>query len=337
MPKPPELPRMGVVMPTHGPLDSAAPALRALAALDPPPTECIVVTDSPPHPDDSIWLPPGARRVEVAHASGPAVARNAGAAILQTDIVLFVDSDVVVPPDTVRRFAEEFRDHPGCAAVFGSYDDQPADPGFLSQYRNLLHHFVHQTSRQDASTFWSGLGAVRLDVFRSLNGFDESYRVPSIEDVELGCRMHAAGHAIRLSPEIRGCHLKRWTAWGILRTDLLQRGIPWVRLALSGPGLPSDLNLGWGARASVALAWLACGTALMAALWPPCLAFAPVLLASVGFLNRRFYRFLIRHRGIAFAAATFPWQILYHLECGLAVLLGIMTHAGSTGRRIPRR
>ena len=44
---------------------------------------------------------------------------------------------------------------------FGSYDDTPTDRGFVSRYKNLLHHYVHQTARREASTFWTGLGAVR--------------------------------------------------------------------------------------------------------------------------------------------------------------------------------
>ena len=58
------------------------------------------------------------------------------------------------------------REEPGIAAVFGSYDDEPGAPNLVSQYRNLLHHFVHQTGRTEASTFWTGCGAVRRDALR---------------------------------------------------------------------------------------------------------------------------------------------------------------------------
>ena len=33
---------------------------------------------------------------------------------------------------------------PASTALFGSYDDAPAAPGLVSQFRNLLHHYVHQ-------------------------------------------------------------------------------------------------------------------------------------------------------------------------------------------------
>ncbi len=58
-------------------------------------------------------------------------------------------------------------EEPDLAAVFGSYDDEPAAPNFLSQYKNLFHHFVHQQGSAEASTFWSGCGAILWPTFRT--------------------------------------------------------------------------------------------------------------------------------------------------------------------------
>ena len=56
-------------------------------------------------------------------------------------------------------------------ALIGSYDDDPAERDFLSQYKNLMHCFVHQTGNEQASTFWSGCGAIRRDVSLAHSGF----------------------------------------------------------------------------------------------------------------------------------------------------------------------
>ncbi len=87
----------------------------------------------------------------------------------------------------IRQVLDENQD---VSAVFGSYDDEPAERNFLSQYKNLLHHFVHQEGATDAGTFWAGCGAIRKDMFASVNGFNsEKYPYPSIEDIELGIRL----------------------------------------------------------------------------------------------------------------------------------------------------
>jgi hypothetical protein len=60
---------------------------------------------------------------------------------------------------------EAFQNDHDLAAVIGSYDDEPFEPNFLSQYKNLLHHYVHQTANRDASTFWGACGAIRRESF----------------------------------------------------------------------------------------------------------------------------------------------------------------------------
>lgn len=318
-------------MPTHGPLSRAHAALAAVGRMVPPPDELLVVVDGPQTAADQTCLPAHSVVIEVPPASGPARARNAAAAVATGDLLLFIDSDVEVPSWTVRRVIEEFARHPGMAAMFGSYDDSPSDPGILSQYRNLLHHFVHQKSEARATTFWAGLGAVRATVFRSVGGFDAHYRKPSVEDIELGYRMSAAGHEIRLVHDLQGKHHKRWTAMGILKTDLWSRGIPWMQLILRRGGAPRDLNLRWNQRLSVAFSGLLLVSVACAWKWAWC---GWMVLATGGgliLLNMAFYRFLVSRRGWGFLLCVLPWHWVHYLECGLAVPLGFARHLTTRG------
>src|SRR5437868_5535618 len=89
----------------------------------------------------------------------------------------------------------------GASAAFGSYDDRPISRRTASLYVNLRHHFVHQHSARDASTFWSGLGLIDRRIFLDIGGYDEVlFTRPSIEDIELGTRLVAAGHIVCLVP-----------------------------------------------------------------------------------------------------------------------------------------
>src|SRR6185295_6336097 len=115
------------------------------------------------------------------------------------------------------------------------------------------HSYIHQIGSPEAATFWAGLGAMRANVFRELGGFDEHFARPSIEDVELGCRATQAGYRLRLDPRFRGCHLKRWTLWGGLATDVTARGIPWAQLIQKFRWLRNDLNTRTELRLSVVL------------------------------------------------------------------------------------
>ena len=110
-----------------------------------------------------------------------------------------------------------FEADPGLSALFGSYDDTPAAPGIVSQYRNLLHHFVHQQGDfhqgiRPVHTFWTGCGTIRRDVFLAFGGFDPRlYPRPAIEDIELGYRLTRAGHRIVLARDVLATHMKRWS------------------------------------------------------------------------------------------------------------------------------
>jgi GT2 family glycosyltransferase len=316
-------------------------------------TELIVVDDGSSDDSVAVARAAGARvlATPAPGGHGPAAARNLGARAATGDIVFFVDADVALHPGTLGRAAQAFATDPGLEAVFGSYDDSPAAPNFLSQYKNLLHHYVHQHAHVQASTFWTGCGAMRLSTFLALGGFDaHTFRRPSIEDIDLGYRLRRRGGQIRLLKDMQCTHLKRWTALSLLRSDILERGIPWTVLLwresrarrtaepLLATGdllrLPDpaqerrpfllDLNLQTSNRVSVALtALFALSMALLPAVpqaWPLPAALAAGLLA----LNWRLYAFFVHRRGWAFALAALPWHWLYYLYNSLSLSLGTL-------------
>jgi hypothetical protein len=82
--------------------------------------------------------------------------------------------------------------------------------------------------------------------FLAIGGFDTvRFPRPQIEDIELGYRLRDAGGRIVLDPTVQGTHLKQWTFWRMLRTDVIDRGIPWMRLLLERRGRTrTSLNTG---------------------------------------------------------------------------------------------
>lgn len=249
----------------------------------------------------------------------PGLARNAGARSAVGDVLVFVDADVTVHPDAFVRIRQAFAADPNLVALFGSYDDTPAERGIVSVFRNLLHHHVHQSSAGPATTFWAGLGAMRRVAFEACGGFVEH----PIEDIELGMRLSRSGARILLDPKVQGKHLKDWSLWGMLRTDLLVRGIPWVGLLLEyrGSASTSALNLGWRHRLS-ALACLALvGAAALRNIW---LGVAALTLLVA--LNFSFYGLLVRREGLPRAIGGVALHFLHQLVSVAAVPLGILTY-----------
>ena len=222
----------------------------------------------------------------------------------------------------LAKFLAVFNAEPDVAAVFGAYDEFPEEQNFISQYKNLAHSYVHQSSLREATSFWAGLGAVRTEVFHRIGGFDERFKRPSIEDIELGYRLSGAGYRILLEPSIRGCHLKRWDLLSLVRTDVRDRGIPWTQVILRSSVLQNDLNVRWTDRVSVALA----GTLLLAVPLSVVSSTAFVLAVLCGalflVLHRGFYRFFAARRGTSFALRVLPLHLLHFLGSGFAFIVG---------------
>jgi glycosyltransferase involved in cell wall biosynthesis len=265
--------------------------------------------------------------------SGPAVARNLAALAATADVLLFLDADVLPHADTVARVRAAFATDPALDALFGSYDDRPTDPGFLSQYKNLFHHYVHQHASVQAGTFWSGCGAIRREVFLRLGGFTDEYGRPCIEDIELGYRLARQGGRIRLDKGLLVTHRKRWTVLGLLRTDIRDRGIPWAELILRHRAFLNDLNLQTHNRISVAMLWLLL-ISLIASLWTPgLLGGAGVAALLLTALNWPLYRWFARKRGFGFALRVIPWHWFYYGYNAIAFALGAWRYARSAFAR----
>jgi glycosyltransferase involved in cell wall biosynthesis len=262
------------------------------------------------------------RLIEHPGPSGPAVARNRGAAIAKGDVLVFIDSDVVASPDELTALAETFDRHPEVSAVFGAYDDAPAEPNLVSQYKNLMHSYIHRTSRKAAQTFWAGFGAVRAKAFFDLGGFDERFTRPCVEDIDLGYRLWAAGHILWLDADRQVCHLKRWSFRSLVASDVLDRGIPWTQLILRGGRVRSDLNLKNAYRVSVGLAYVLLALLLGAFVAPWLLLPAGAIVGLLYWLSRDLYRYFARQRGWSFALRIAPLHYLYHLYNGFSFLTG---------------
>jgi glycosyltransferase involved in cell wall biosynthesis len=261
-------PTISVVIPAYNAARFLEVCLAHLDRSTLSPLECLVVDDGSTDDGALVAARHGATVLSTGRRLGPAHARNVGALHARGDVLFFIDADVCVQPDSVQKVAESFAADPSLDALIGSYDDAPESSDFLSQYKNLMHSFVHHHGRRRASTFWSGCGAIRREVLLEHSGFDESYDRPAIEDIELGYRLVRGGRKVELDPSLTVKHLKRWTFWGLLKSDVFDRGVPWTELILRDRCMPNDLNLHLSQRVSVALVFLLLGmTAFAAVRW----------------------------------------------------------------------
>jgi GT2 family glycosyltransferase len=324
-----------VIVPAYNAENTLDQCLSAIASSSLRPFECIVFDDGSQDRTAEIAQRHGARVLRSETRRGPAHGRNIAALRAEGEILIFVDADVLVQPDVVKRFVAAFRADPALAAVVGSYDNAPAGRGLVSAFKNLQHHFMHQSAETAGCTFWCGCGAVRRDIYLAHGGLDESYTEPSIEDIEFGLRLAHAGLKLKMDRTIQAKHLKVWSLTELIRTDILRRGIPWMKLSLRNRELPSTLNLTYDQRISViatSVGAILMVCALLVEVFPAdgpgvLTAAAACSLIAVAGLNRRFYQFLASRRGWLFALRAFPLHLLYFLYCATSAACGLISHA----------
>jgi len=317
------VPRLSVIIPVFNGEATIGGCLLALYASEFRDFEVIVADDKSTDGSALITRAFPCRLIRCPANVGPAAARNLAASQASGTYLFFLDADILIEPDSLGQIVDALDSRPEVDALFGSFHSDSVPANFFSRYKNLVHHYTHQNSREEAATFCGGFGAIRRGVFFETGGFDPQYRF--LEDVEMGIRLHRAGNRIWLLKRLRFFHCKRYTFFGLIRSDLFQRAVPWTRLILRTGAIRNDLNTRISNVLSVPIAYL-----LLAGV--PALAFAHAafawfwLLVAFVALNRGFLACARREFGGRFAmrAALMCWMI--YLSSGLGVMLGMLGH-----------
>jgi len=239
--------------------------------------------------------------------SGPAAARNHGAAHARGELVLFTDGDCAPAPDWIEQMSAPFAD-PDVVGARGVY---------RTRQTNLIARFVQQeyqdkydrTAQRATIDFIDTYSAAyRRTVFQANAGFETAFSAPSVEDQEFSFRLAEKGYKLVFAPRAAVYHqhdstlaeyarrkfwigywktfLLRWhpeKALGDSHTPFSER----AQVALLGlMGAAGALGLAWHGLWWVAVAGLALFFAsaapLFVKLWQrdrPVLIPAPLLLA----------------------------------------------------------
>lgn len=322
--------RLAVVIPAYNAGTTLEDCLSGIAASDRKPDEIILYNDGSTDNTVDIANRYGVKVITNDGApKGPAAGRNICAENTDAELLVFIDADVQVHQNSIGDLETALLSAPDIAAAFGSYDDAPRSRRMAALYANLRHHFYHQHSEREASTFWSGFGAIKRDIFLAQEGYDTRFVQPSIEDVEFGVRLRNAGYRILLTPEAQAKHCKDWGLVQLWRTDILMRALPWSKLIVSGETAGADLNASARERITVIFAHLLLLSGLLS-------IFAPVLLwvflasaAVYTALNLRFYKLLARCGGVRLLLSGIMLHWLYHMYACSVFVFVFLTHRGA--------
>jgi glycosyltransferase involved in cell wall biosynthesis len=197
---------LSIIIPCHNASGTIVKLLDSIQSASDENVETLVVDDRSTDGSTAIASRYPVRVVCHPERRGPAACRNLGAMEARGKILLFLDADVILYPDTVRRFRETFRQDPDVRAVVGAYSKEAANPGWVPRYRALMSAAYYAGKKvEPIDAFLTAMGAVDREVFLGLKGFDIAYTKPDMEDLEFGHRL-SREYPVLLNPDIQVRH-----------------------------------------------------------------------------------------------------------------------------------
>lgn len=242
---------LSVVIPTHDRPEALARLLSSIMQSDGPSVEVVVVDDgSPAHTyDDAEESYPGVSWLREAR-SGPARARNAGWQKTTGDIVVFVDDDCVLAPETLGALRSALADFDAVGATI-----EPLERGrLIADFMHAEHLVCHKVDDGNVRWLVTACIGVRRSALEALGGFDERLTHGG-EDVDLSFRLREAGLRLSVCPGAVAHHDHRAGFAQLVRT-YYRHGTGQQRLASRHPERRSDLARSTRARLSPA-SWVA--------------------------------------------------------------------------------
>ena len=224
---PHEVPRISVLMAVYGRADLAVSALSALAEHTDVPFEVIVVDNASPDGgagDELESAVPGTRLIRLPLNVGFGSAITLAAMHARGELLLMLNSDVIVGPGWLTPLLEVLEASPDVAAVSPALSGGERAVEVGSVVTNDGHTRVIPQEpgwdrlRPRAVPYASAACLLmRRSVFSALGGFDPVYPRGYYEDVELALELRARGHLVVCDPRstvehVRGASTQRTRA-----------------------------------------------------------------------------------------------------------------------------
>jgi glycosyltransferase involved in cell wall biosynthesis len=235
-------PRVSVIIPVYLGALTMPPVMEALYQSTFKDFEVVIINDC--SPDNTLEILESTadkypyRLVDFEDNQGVSKARNAGAREARGEILLFIDADCIVQPDTIELCVSRL-DEGDCISVGGAYTKRPWDTDFFSIFQSLYIHHT-ETKVEEPDYIATHCMAIRKETFEEFGGFVVDYFIghqASVEDVELSHRLIDAGYKLCRPREILVKHMfrfsfsrsvknaikksKYWTMYSLYKGDLL--------------------------------------------------------------------------------------------------------------------
>ena len=211
--------KISIIIPNYNSSETIGECLTAATNLDYDNYEVIVVDDGSTDNSIKIIKKFPCKLIKLKNNSGAAEARNAGAKNATGKILMFTDSDIIIPKDSLKK-AMDFMKNNSADIFFASFRPKIRFRNFFSIYKHLYLCYYYEKQGKTMHTIDTSFAFIRKKIFDEFKGFNTKIRIS--EDVDLGVRLTGKGYKIYHANDIQMEHVKHYSFAQFIRTDLIR-------------------------------------------------------------------------------------------------------------------
>ncbi len=326
---PMQSPSVSVIIPAYNASNTLQACLRSVHAAEyDGEVEVIVVDDASTDATPAIAEELGCRVIRRVSNAGPAVSRNAGAKAAKGEILIFVDADTQMRPDTIRAGVSAFT-REDIGAVSGIYELEPVNSGFFPcYYAYLKYHAFMATRAEHSSAFGAQCAAISKRLFEQVGGFRSLPWGMDLENDELGWRINQRSK-IAISRAFRVRH--NFPDFRKLMFIFTERVYWWTQFSwYARRGETVLMTRGFGSATAALPAAVLCvllASFVSAKAWSTGLYLSSAALSAMfvsGYVG--FWRLCLRRRGMLFATKAALASALFSFVLTFSALRGYLAY-----------
>lgn len=314
--------RFSIIIPTHNAQGTLKLCLNSIYSSENKDFEVIVVDSKCTDKSAEIAKVYPCKIITLEKNKGAGHARNIGSDNAKGELLVFVDSDIMIKKETLNIINESFEKNKDIVATTCILSKECPHKNFFTQYKNLYMHYIYKKCPEYVDFLYGSLMAIGRNDFLK---FNENIKM---EDTELGQRYEKLNKKILLNPDLKVTHLKKYNLRSIIKNDFL---VPfwWVKSLLlhnSHENLFKKMRFSH-ARADqiigIVVSYLIIISLLFLEYQSVKITLSYLVFAYL-FLNHKFFIFLFREKGVLFSLQSIIFTYFDTVTMGLGVAAGFL-------------
>lgn len=317
------MPHLSVVVPAYNAEDSIEECLKAIRQSIYKDYELIIVDCGSKDATLSIAKKYADKVIELHKGPGRSQARTAGIRASRGDIIVNIDSDIVIRQDALTKIDNWFSKHQETDALTGLLSKEHPNTNFFSQYKNLYMHYIFRRLPEKITFLYGSIHALRREASRL---YDSDVKVA--DDTALGQRLISQGKRIAFLKGLEVVHFKRHNLFSFIKNDF-QIPFDWAKIFLKYKGWKQlgRYKTGYAHSpkeqlASVVLAPLILLLGLAILFGYSLIPLIIFLILMWLLLNLRFLIYLAKERGLSFGLLAIFVTFLDNIIMAIGILCG---------------